>query len=150
MMVSNGYSARRGPLRRPKVCKASPNPGRCHPPPPGPPWPGPCLNFRFRYHWEMMGESGDVDWTIELCNFIQPWWYRHLDVTPDNGTALLNLDHLSQTIHMWIDGTSPEPGPYEVDRYSFPAVWEIKTVYECDTWTNVSGNISLIKANFEV
>lgn len=35
-MVSNGYSKRRGPLRRPKVCKASPNPGRCHPPPPPP------------------------------------------------------------------------------------------------------------------
>lgn len=33
-MVSNGYSKRRGPLRRPKVCYASPNPGRCHPPPP--------------------------------------------------------------------------------------------------------------------
>lgn len=33
-MVSNGYSKRRGPLRRPKVCLASPNPGRCHPPPP--------------------------------------------------------------------------------------------------------------------
>jgi len=30
-MVSNGLSKRRGPLRRPKVCKASPNPGRCHP-----------------------------------------------------------------------------------------------------------------------
>lgn len=36
-MVSNGYSKRRGPLRRPKVCTASPNPGRCHPPPPPPP-----------------------------------------------------------------------------------------------------------------
>lgn len=34
MMVSNGLSARRGPLRRPKVCLTHPNPGRCEPPPP--------------------------------------------------------------------------------------------------------------------
>lgn len=33
-MASNGLSNRRGPLRRPKVCKSDPNPGRCHPPPP--------------------------------------------------------------------------------------------------------------------
>lgn len=36
-MVSNGYSKRRGPLRRPKVCESAPNPGRCHPPPDPPP-----------------------------------------------------------------------------------------------------------------
>ena len=33
-MVSNGLSARRGPLRRPKVCLTHKNPGRCEPPPP--------------------------------------------------------------------------------------------------------------------
>ncbi len=36
-MVSSALSSRRRFLRRPKVCKASPNPGRCHPPPPPPP-----------------------------------------------------------------------------------------------------------------
>lgn len=41
MMVSNGLSARRGPLRRPKVCLTHPNPGRCEPPPPPPP-PASC------------------------------------------------------------------------------------------------------------
>lgn len=35
-MASNALSARRQPLRRPKVCKSAPNPGRCHPPPPPP------------------------------------------------------------------------------------------------------------------
>lgn len=37
MMVSNALSARRGPLRRPKVCHTATNPGRCEPPPPPPP-----------------------------------------------------------------------------------------------------------------
>lgn len=32
-MTSNALSSRRGPLRRPKVCKSLPNPGRCDPPP---------------------------------------------------------------------------------------------------------------------
>ncbi len=31
-MASNGLSARRGPLRRPKVCLTHKNPGRCEPP----------------------------------------------------------------------------------------------------------------------
>ena len=35
-MASSALSARRGPLRRPKVCHASKNPGRCEPPPPPP------------------------------------------------------------------------------------------------------------------
>ena len=35
-MTSNALSKRRGPLRRPKVCKTAPNPGRCEPPPPPP------------------------------------------------------------------------------------------------------------------
>lgn len=33
-MTSNALSARRGPLRRPKVCHESRNPGRCDPPDP--------------------------------------------------------------------------------------------------------------------
>ena len=35
-MASNALSARRGPIRRPKVCLTHPNPGRCEPPPPPP------------------------------------------------------------------------------------------------------------------
>lgn len=35
-MASNALSARRGPLRRPKVCTTPKNPGRCEPPPPTP------------------------------------------------------------------------------------------------------------------
>lgn len=33
-MTSNALSPRRGPLRRPKVCRESHNPGRCDPDPP--------------------------------------------------------------------------------------------------------------------
>lgn len=54
-MVSSALSSRRTYLRRPKVCKTLPNPGRCEKPPPPepppPPWRYGLLDLMFEADW---------------------------------------------------------------------------------------------------
>lgn len=63
-MVSNGLSARRGPLRRPKVCLTHPNPGRCEPPPP--PSNIACNVFLDEDPPIEVGEEASIGW--DACN----------------------------------------------------------------------------------
>ncbi len=89
MMVSNGLSARRGPLRRPKVCLTHPNPGRCEPPPP-PPGPASCSLLPLTQEIEL-GELGGFETTHcnpSFAQFIEIDIQGHADVgdfTIDDG-----------------------------------------------------------------
>lgn len=64
MMVSNALSARRGPLRRPKVCLTHPNPGRCEPP--FPPLLITCNVFLAEEGPYYTGEEISLGW--DACN----------------------------------------------------------------------------------
>jgi len=108
MMVSNGYSARRVFLRRPKVCKSSPNPGRCHPP--LPPWP----LFPFPLRWIAVAPAPhtafDFDVTIILTSTALPNVYV--------GTLYLGTSAYSA---VWTITESPDVGFLQLDA-SIPTI----------------------------
>lgn len=147
-MVSSALSKRRGPLRRPKVCKASPNPGRCHPPPPPVLWPLKCFSFYFEfgYNWE----TGPVieDWTRPACNLPGlPWWWRIDDpVVPILVEFIVN--EALHNVSIDIRGFSTNAGNYQVVKTDMPLVWGTQTPYVITTWDYMSPMLTSAKAVF--
>lgn len=148
MMVSNGYSKRRGPLRRPKVCKSSPNPGRCHPDPPPPPWPPSPFTFDFEYTYLLIMFPVTENWTLELN--LTPgsstfWWGSGVAPIRD---VQWNLNIPGQSADIYVTGFDPAFGSYAVQRYVLPLVWNVPTPYSVTTWDTMSSPLIAAKADF--
>lgn len=122
-MVSNALSSRRRYLRRPKVCKSDPNPGRCHPPPPPPPPPPPvtCPPDVITGFFELTGNEWCVGpshhWDFvcpRVPPAVDPWYY--LLIRPGSPPGEVILMRLWQT---------PIP-----KLYVYPQYWE-NFMFEC-------------------
>lgn len=147
-MVSNALSKRRGPLRRPKVCKASPNPGRCHPPPPPVPWPATDFDFYFEYTYPWMVGPETESWTMNLSLTGMPWIWWNDQVDPDHQEVMYTVDIVTETVYIWIDGYSVNFGPYFVSVTALPLVWGVQTPYTVTTWDTIPSGFISAKAQF--
>lgn len=144
-MVSNGYSKRRGPLRRPKVCKASPNPGRCHPPPP---WPPHTFTFDFECTYMFIFFPQTFDWSLQVSKLPAPdWWWQGIDVAPDRRVDF-NVHDVNETVRINVTGTDSGLGPYELELAAFPLIWGVSTSYIVIAWDFMSPNIISATARF--
>jgi len=148
-MASSSLSKRRGPLRRPKVCYASPNPGRCHPPPPPPSWPATCFVIHVEYNYNVPGGTETDTWSEEICydEGLEEW--KKALFPPDNATVVLAAGPPWTTFVLRITGTNPFFGGYWVEVYAEPFVSPSVNTYVITVWDFESGSFNWFKATFD-
>jgi len=152
-MPSNGLSSRRRYLRRPKVCKSAPNPGRCHPPPPLPPppdFPPTCLDVTFSYWFATPGDPAFQEWTVEICGEPGTGWYWALDIGPDNAEVLLQYTSEWTFVKIEVTGQTPMGSGYHVLRNGFPVHSPPEDFYACAVWDVVDGVIAPVEFSFTI
>ncbi len=149
-MASSSLSGRRGPLRRPKVCTASPNPGRCHPPPPPPPeeWPPDEFDVHFQYWWLMIPDIGFVQWDLTVIRQQPDWIWAVGGPPPESATVWFSPEPPSPNMRLHIQGTAIEMFPYDAKAYPILIQTGVPTQYDITTWAELSGDIFTVEANF--
>jgi len=148
-MVSNGYSARRVFLRRPKVCKTSPNPGRCHPPPPPPP-PWPPEEFVIRWECTYTGMTGVESFDVEITvtQTADPdVWAGTLVVGPYTYSATWSVTTLPPTGELDLGRTGGFL-PIDALKNAEPIVSPPPSDYWITTWDSKSPWITYCSATF--
>lgn len=147
-MVSNALSARRGPLRRPKVCFSSPNPGRCHPPPPPPSWPPGAMPFGFTYTYDWFMGPQTESWGASIPRFMTDWMWTLLHIEPDNAEVVWSVTESTATADLDITGTSTDFGVYEARKSGIGVTLGVQTAYDIDTWDVLTPGLSGVHATF--
>jgi len=147
-MVSNALSARRGPLRRPKVCLTHPNPGRCEPPPPPIDWPPTTIDFDFEYTYWWFFLFKTVSWLLGLVR-IPPavWWWQGSGTGPVRSADFI-VDDTAHTVTILVSGTNPDFGGYTVERNDFPLIWGVSTSYVVSSWDSMTSPLTEAEATF--
>lgn len=150
-MSSSALSSRRTYLRRPKVCKSLPNPGRCQPTPPGDP-PTPCPPavltgfFDFRGIPDCHGEDHRRNFiALRDPDVEDPWQYASENPPFPNTDgvffALAGPPSPSLFINTWYIGYAPAHCAYAI-RLNLPIVWCIHQYHVVETWDDITDGLS--------
>lgn len=139
IMTSSALSSRRTYLRRPKVCRTLPNPGRCEPP------IGPIPPLDITGFFEM----SQTDWCHgedHHCNFIaplvpdsiDPWKYKYTDYDfPPGNQLLIQLwetpgYRLAVSVKYWL---VPAGHCAHAELLNFYTDWRYQRSIIIDDWT---------------
>jgi len=133
-MTSNALSTRRKFLRRPKVCKTLPNPGRCEPPPPPEPEPPDWPPDEVLLHWIASWKGGALDVEMLLTRVEEQWWWLHPEtIAPIDYRASWKPDpetHLAELILLFIF----KGGAASCAKEDIPVLWGVETLYVITEW----------------
>jgi len=130
-MTSNALSTRRKFLRRPKVCKTLPNPGRCEPPPPPPPdWPADLILL----HWIASWRGGSLDQEVPLLRVGEQWYWFNDRFTPPTGyRCSWSVDVETQTAEL-ILLLHNKATIATCAKEDIPVTWNTETLYDITAW----------------
>jgi hypothetical protein len=147
-MPSSALSKRRGPLRRPKVCKSSPNPGRCHPPQPPLEWPPVAFDMHVMAVIEMepMPESFDESVHLEW-NEMMELWMGNTPFGAGNVDAQFSINAVTEKGNLTISGELWAQF-YQFNKSGLGLVWGVETAYSVSAWTFVDPPGSSCTAEF--